>query len=95
MSEARRRQALVEAAISGMVSSLDPHSRYMNDRALRERRRPMASSAGSVSKVTMELVSSRSWHRWTIRRRRRPASVGDLISHINGEAVQGLTLGRP
>ena len=27
---------LVEGAISGMVSSLDPHSRYMNDQAWRE-----------------------------------------------------------
>ena len=26
---------LVEAAISGMVTSLDPHSRYMNDKAWR------------------------------------------------------------
>src|SRR6201993_4110264 len=28
--------ALIEGAINGMVSSLDPHSRYMNDKAWRE-----------------------------------------------------------
>jgi carboxyl-terminal processing protease len=27
---------LVEGAISGMITSLDPHSRYMNDSAWRE-----------------------------------------------------------
>ena len=37
---------LVEGAINGMVTSLDPHSRYMNEKAWRTcRRRPRASSA--------------------------------------------------
>src|ERR1051326_3627475 len=29
--------ALIEGAINGMVTSLDPHSRYMNDKSWREK----------------------------------------------------------
>src|SRR3981081_1360584 len=52
------------------------------------RRRPMASSAGSVSRARWRMASSRSWGPWS-----KPGiSWGPLISQLNGEAVQGLTL---
>jgi carboxyl-terminal processing protease len=42
---------LVEGAINGMIGSLDPHSRYMNDKhGATCRRSPPASSAGSASR---------------------------------------------
>jgi carboxyl-terminal processing protease len=42
---------LIEASINGMVTALDPHSRYMNERAWGTcRRQPAASSVGSVLK---------------------------------------------
>ncbi len=43
--------ALMEGAINGMVTSLDPHSRYMNDKAWHEMQETTsASSAASASR---------------------------------------------
>lgn len=85
---------LVEAAISGMVTSLDPHSRYMNDKAWREMQETTHGEFGGLGiEVTMEdgvmeVVTPMD---------DTPAAKagimsGDLITHINDEAVQGLTL---
>jgi carboxyl-terminal processing protease len=85
---------LVEAAISGMVTSLDPHSRYMNDKAWREMQETTHGEFGGLGiEVTMEdgvikVVAPMD---------DTPAAKvgimsGDLITHINEEAVQGLTL---
>ena len=85
---------LVEAAISGMVTSLDPHSRYMNDKAWREMQETTQGEFGGLGiEVTMEdgvikVVAPMD---------DTPAAKvgimsGDLITHINDEAVQGLTL---
>src|SRR5258708_39021255 len=46
---------LVEAAISGMVTSLDPHSRYMNDKAWREMQETTSGEFGGLGiEGTME-----------------------------------------
>jgi carboxyl-terminal processing protease len=85
---------LVEAAISGMVSSLDPHSRYMNDKAFREMRETTHGEFGGLGiEVTMEdgLVKVVAPIDDTPAAKAGIRS-GDLISHINGEAVQGLSL---
>ena len=85
---------LVEAAISGMVTSLDPHSRYMNDKAWREMQETTHGEFGGLGiEVTMEdgvikVVAPMD---------DTPAAKagimsGDLITHINDEALQGLTL---
>jgi carboxyl-terminal processing protease len=85
---------LVEAAISGMVTSLDPHSRYMNDKSWREMQETTHGEFGGLGiEVTMEdgvikVVAPMD---------DTPAAKagimsGDLITHINDEAVQGLTL---
>src|SRR6201985_3079064 len=86
--------ALIEGAINGMVSSLDPHSRYMNDKAWREMQETTSGEFGGLGiEVTMEdgLVKVVSPIDAT------PASKagilsGDLISQIDDENVQGLTL---
>ena len=85
---------LIESAISGMVTGLDPHSRYMNDKAWRDMQETTHGEFGGLGiEVTMEdgLVKVVAPMDDT------PASKagilsGDLISQIDDEAVQGLTL---
>jgi carboxyl-terminal processing protease len=85
---------LVEGAINGMITSLDPHSRYMNDVAWREMQETTRGEFGGLGiEVTMEdgLVKVVTPMDDT------PASKagimsGDFISQIDGDAVQGLTL---
>jgi carboxyl-terminal processing protease len=85
---------LIEGAINGMVTSLDPHSRYMNAKAWTEMQETTSGEFGGLGiEVTMEegLVKVVAPIDDT------PASKagimsGDLISKIDGEAVQGLTL---
>ena len=85
---------LVEAAISGMVTSLDPHSRYMNDKAWREMQETTHGEFGGLGiEVTMEdgLIKVVAPMDDTPAAKAGILS-GDLITHINDEAVQGLTL---
>ena len=85
---------LIEGAITGMVTSLDPHSRYMNDKAWNEMQETTSGEFGGLGiEVTMEegLVKVVSPIDDT------PASKaglmsGDLVSKIDGENVQGMTL---
>ncbi|HXH43330.1 MAG TPA: S41 family peptidase [Bradyrhizobium sp.] len=85
---------LIEGAITGMVTSLDPHSRYMNSKSWTEMQETTSGEFGGLGiEVTMEdgLVKVVSPIDDT------PASKagimsGDLISKIDGEAVQGMTL---
>jgi carboxyl-terminal processing protease len=85
---------LVEAAISGMVTSLDPHSRYMNDKAWREMQETTHGEFGGLGlEVTMEdgIIKVVAPMDDTPAARAGMRS-GDLISYIDGEAVEGLTL---
>jgi carboxyl-terminal processing protease len=85
---------LIEGAINGMISSLDPHSRYMNDSAWHEMQDTTKGEFGGLGiEVTMEdgLVKVVTPMDGT------PASKagilsGDFISQIDDENVQGLTL---
>jgi len=86
--------SLVEGAINGMVTSLDPHSRYMNDKSWREMQETTSGEFGGLGiEVTMEegLVKVVAPIDDT------PASKagllsGDLISQIDDEQVRGLSL---
>src|SRR6516162_2815196 len=85
---------LVEGAISGMITSLDPHSRYMNDAAWREMQETTQGEFGGLGiEVTMEdgLVKVVAPIDDTPAAKAGIMS-GDLISQIDDEAVQGLTL---
>src|SRR6202161_1726333 len=85
---------LVEGAISGMVSALDPHSRYMNEQAWREMQETTHGEFGGVGiEVTMEegLIKVVSPIDDTPAAKAGILS-GDLIAYIDDEAVQGLTL---
>src|SRR6202051_5123549 len=85
---------LVEGAINGMVSSLDPHSQYMNEQAWRDMQETTHGEFGGLGiEVTMEdgLVKGVSPMDGTPAARAGIMS-GDLITSIDGDAVQGLTL---
>lgn len=85
---------LIEGAINGMVSSLDPHSRYMNDAAWHDMQETTQGEFGGLGiEVTMEdgLVKVVSPMDGTPAAKAGILS-GDLITYIDGEAVQGLTL---
>jgi carboxyl-terminal processing protease len=85
---------LIEGAITGMVTSLDPHSRYMNDKAWREMQETTSGEFGGLGiEVTMEdgLVKVVSPIDDTPAAKAGLLS-GDLISQIDDENVQGLTL---
>src|SRR5579872_1103250 len=85
---------LIEAAINGMLTSLDPHSGYMNEKAFKEMQVQTRGEFGGLGiEVTMDngLVKVVSPIDDT------PAAKagiqpGDYISYIDDEAVMGLTL---
>jgi len=87
-------EELIEAAITGMLSSLDPHSNYLNAKNFKEMQVQTRGSFGGLGiEVTMEggLVKVVSPIDDT------PASragiePGDLVSHLDGTPVLGLTL---
>ncbi|MCO5070118.1 MAG: S41 family peptidase [Rhizobiaceae bacterium] len=87
-------KTLVESAINGMLTSLDPHSSYLNQEAAQDMRVQTKGEFGGLGiEVTMEndLVKVITPIDDT------PASkagvlAGDYISKIDGEEVRGLTL---
>lgn len=87
-------QQLIEAAIQGMLSSLDPHSTYMNAKAYNDMRTGVRGEFGGLGiEVTMEggyvkVVSPIDGTPAF----RAGIQAGDLISHLDGEQVLGLTL---
>jgi carboxyl-terminal processing protease len=85
---------LVEGAINGMITSLDPHSRYMNEKGWREMRETTSGEFGGLGiEVTMEdgLVKVVAPMDDTPAAKAGIMS-GDLITSIDDTTVQGLTL---
>jgi carboxyl-terminal processing protease len=85
---------LIEASINGMLTSLDPHSRYMNEKAWREMQEVTTGEFGGLGmEVTMEdgLVKVIAPMDDTPAAKAGIMS-GDLITSIDDTAVQGLTL---
>jgi carboxyl-terminal processing protease len=85
---------LVEGAINGMISSLDPHSRYMSAKGWADMQETTRGEFGGLGmEVTMEdgLVKVVAPIDDTPAAKAGIMS-GDLISHIDDEAIQGLTL---
>ena len=87
-------EELIEAAVNGMLSSLDPHSGYLNAKRYRDMKVQTHGSFGGLGiEVTMEngLVKVVSPIDDT------PAAQaglepGDLITHLDGEQVLGMML---
>jgi carboxyl-terminal processing protease len=85
---------LIEGAIDGMVTSLDPHSRYMNDKAWRDMQETTQGEFGGLGiEVTMEdgLIKVVAPMDDTPAKKAGILS-GDLVSEIDGDPVQGLSL---
>ena len=85
---------LIEDAINGMLSALDPHSSYMNARTYRDMQVQTRGEFGGLGiEVTMEnglvKVVSPIDDTPAFKAGLKP---GDLISHLDGEQVMGLTL---
>ena len=87
-------QELIEAAIQGMLSALDPHSSYLNADSFRDMRVQTKGEFGGLGiEVTMEngLVKVVSPIDDTPAYR-AGIEAGDLITHLDSEPVMGLTL---
>jgi carboxyl-terminal processing protease len=85
---------LVEGAINGMMNALDPHSRYMNEKAWRDMQESTRGEFGGLGlEVTMEdgLVKVITAMDDTPAAKAGLLS-GDLITAIDDDAVKGLTL---
>ena len=87
-------EQLVESAINGMLSALDPHSSYMNAKSFRDMQVQVRGEFGGLGiEVTMEngivKVVSPIDDTPAARGGLKP---GDYITHINGEPVSGMNL---
>jgi carboxyl-terminal processing protease len=87
-------QKLVEAAINGMLTSLDPHSSYMDAKSFRE---TQVQTRGEFGGLGIEVTQEDGLIKVVTPIDDTPASragilSGDLIAAIDGESVQGLTL---
>lgn len=85
---------LIEAAINGILLSLDPHSSFLNSRAFRDMQVGTRGEFGSIGvEVTMkggtlEIVTPIEGAPSA----RAGLLSGDLITHIDGKTIRGLTL---
>ncbi|MBP2315178.1 S41 family peptidase [Azospirillum soli] len=87
-------EQLIEAAINGMLTSLDPHSSYLNRKSFQDMQVQTRGEFGGLGiEVTMEngliKVVSPIDDTPAFRAGLQP---GDLIVQLNGEAVMGLSL---
>ena len=85
---------LIEAAINGMLTSLDPHSSYMSPKAAADMR---VQTRGEFGGLGIE-VTQQDWFVKVVSPiDGTPADAagieaGDFITHVDGETVLGLTL---
>src|SRR3954470_10762130 len=85
---------LIESAINGMLQGLDPHSSYMDPKSFRDMQVQTRGEFGGLGiEVTMEEglikvvspIDDTPAHKAGV-------MAGDIITHLDDEAVQGLTL---
>ncbi|PNG26002.1 S41 family peptidase [Methylocella silvestris] len=87
-------QKLVESAINGMLTSLDPHSSYMDAKSFRDMQ---VQTRGEFGGLGIEVTQEDGLIKVVTPIDDTPASrggilSGDIITAIDGENVQGLTL---
>ena len=89
-------ERLIESAIQGMLTDLDPHSTFLNRKNFRDMQVQTKGEFGGLGiEVTMEggyvkvvsPIDDTPAYRAGIK-------AGDLITHLDGEHVQGLTLSK-
>ena len=86
--------ALIEAAINGMLLSLDPHSSYMNPKNFRDMQ---AQTRGEFGGLGIEVTMENGIIKVVSPIDDTPAArvglmANDLITHLDDEAISGLTL---
>ncbi len=87
-------EKLIEAAITGMLTSLDPHSSYMTAKSFREMQVNTRGEFGGLGiQVTMEggfvkVISPID----DTPAYRAGVEAGDFVTHLDGKVVQGMTL---
>jgi carboxyl-terminal processing protease len=85
---------LVEAAINGMLTSLDPHSSYLNAKDAEDM---TTQTRGEFGGLGIEVTQEDGFVKVIAPMDDTPAAAagiqaGDFITHVDGETVQGLTL---
>ena len=85
---------LVESAINGMLTSLDPHSSFMDAKSFRDMQ---VQTRGEFGGLGIEITMEEGLVKVVTPIDETPASragvlANDIITHINEEQVQGLTL---
>jgi carboxyl-terminal processing protease len=84
----------VENAINGMLTGLDPHSSYLNQRSYRDMQ---VQTRGEFGGLGIEVTQESGYIKVISPIDETPAAragvkAGDLITHLNGNSVQGLSL---
>jgi carboxyl-terminal processing protease len=87
-------QKLIEAAINGMLTSLDPHSNYL---AAKDFDDMQIQTRGEFGGLGIEVTQEQGYVKVVSPMDGTPADEagvesGDFITHVNGESVQGLML---
>jgi carboxyl-terminal processing protease len=87
-------QALIEAAINGMLTSLDPHSSYLSAQDAEDMR---VQTRGEFGGLGIEVTQEEGWVKVVSPMDGTPADAagivtGDFITAVDGESVMGLTL---
>jgi len=85
---------LIEAAINGMLTSLDPHSSYLSPKAAADMR---VQTRGEFGGLGIEVTQQDGFVKVVSPIDGTPANAagieaGDFITHVDGETVLGLTL---
>jgi len=85
---------LIEAAINGMLTSLDPHSSYLPAKAFDDMQ---VQTRGEFGGLGIEVTQEEGFIKVISPMDDTPAAkagimAGDFITHVNGESVLGLTL---
>ena len=85
---------LIESAINGMLTSLDPHSSYMDTKSFRDMQ---VQTRGEFGGLGIEVTMEEGLVKVVTPIDETPAAragilANDIISQIDGETVQGLTL---
>ena len=87
-------RALIEAAITGMLTSLDPHSSYMNEEVYKEMQ---MDTSGTFGGLGIEITTDKGFIKIISPIDDTPADkagiqAGDYITHLNGESVVDMNL---
>lgn len=85
---------LIESAVNGMLSSLDPHSSYLNSKDYQDMQ---VQTRGEFFGLGIEVTMENELIKVISPIDETPAAkagvlAGDIITHLDGEQVQGLTL---